>query len=139
MNKILAAQAVVLALYAVNVQANSQNAAIAERIKPVGQVCVQGQECAAASAAAAAPAGAAARSADEVLAASCNACHVAGVLGAPKPGDSADWQARADARGGLDALLQSAIAGINAMPPKGTCATCSDDELLAAIKQMSGL
>jgi cytochrome c5 len=25
------------------------------------------------------------------------------------------------------------------MPPKGTCATCSDDELKGAIKKMSGL
>jgi cytochrome c5 len=140
-NKMLAAQAVVLALYAMNAQASStsQDAAVAARIQPVGQVCIQGQECAAASAAAAAPAGAAARSADEVLASACNACHVAGVLGAPKPGDSADWQARADARGGLDGLLKSAISGINAMPPKGTCATCTDDELLAAIQKMSGL
>ena len=39
---------------------------------------------------------------------------------------------------GMDATLQNAINGINAMPPKGTCANCSDDELMAAIKYMSG-
>ena len=60
-------------------------------------------------------------------------------LGAPKTGDTADWQARADARGGLDGLLQSAIAGINSMPPKGMCADCTDDELKEAIHKMSGL
>ncbi|HBX54724.1 MAG TPA: cytochrome C, partial [Pseudomonas sp.] len=27
----------------------------------------------------------------------------------------------------------------NAMPPKGTCADCSDDELREAIQKMSGL
>ena len=43
------------------------------------------------------------------------------------------------AKGGLDGILATAISGINAMPPKGTCGDCSDDELLGAIKQMSGL
>jgi cytochrome c5 len=33
-------------------------------------------------------------------------------------------------------LLHSAINGKNAMPPRGTCATCSDDELKAAIEYM---
>ena len=36
---------------------------------------------------------------------------------------------------GIDVLLSKAIAGFNAMPPKGTCATCSDDELMGAIKR----
>ena len=84
-------------------------------------------------------AGGGAKSPDDVIAAHCGACHNAGVLGAPKVGDTAAWKARADAKGGLDGILKSAIAGINAMPPKGTCATCSDDELLGAIKKMSGL
>ncbi len=60
-------------------------------------------------------------------------------MNAPKTGDSAAWQARADAKGGLDGILKTAISGINAMPPKGTCSDCSDDELLGAIKSMSGL
>ena len=74
-----------------------------------------------------------------MIAAHCGACHTPGVLGAPKIGDAAAWKTRADAKGGVDGLLKSAIAGINAMPPKGTCATCSDDELKGAIKKMSGL
>ena len=44
-----------------------------------------------------------------------------------------------DHQGGLDGILAKAITGINAMPPKGTCADCSDDELKGAIKEMSGL
>ncbi len=84
-------------------------------------------------------AGGGAMSADDVIAKHCNACHGSGVLGAPKIGDSAAWQAHADAAGGLDGLLKHAISGINAMPPKGTCAECGDEELLAAIKKMSGL
>mgnify|MGYP003452651421 CR=1 FL=1 len=90
--------------------------------------------------AAAAPAAAGgARSADDVITAHCGACHGSGVLGAPKVGDTAAWKTRADAAGGIDGLLKHAIAGINAMPPKGTCATCTDDELKAAIEKMSGL
>ena len=62
-----------------------------------------------------------------------------GLLGAPKVGDKADWGKRAKEQGGIDGLLAKAISGINAMPPKGTCADCSDDELKAAIHHMSGL
>src|SRR5690606_41775601 len=66
----------------------------------------------------------------------CMACHAVGVLGAPKKGDKAAWDDKLAK--GLDASLQNAINGINAMPPKGNCLNCSDDELLAAIKFMSG-
>ncbi|CAD5375862.1 Cytochrome c5 [Pseudomonas sp. OF001] len=135
--KVLAAQAAVLALWAVGAQAASDDA-IAERLKPVGEVCIAGQECKGVGAVAAA-AGGGARSADDVVAKYCGACHSAGVLGAPKIGDAADWKARASERGGIDALLKSAIAGRNAMPPKGTCADCSDDELLGAIHKMAGM
>ena len=138
--KILLAQATVLALWAASAQATTDED-IAQRIKPVGEVCVQGQECA--NAPAAAPAGtavaSAGRSADDIINKHCVACHGSGLLNAPKTGDTADWQARADTQGGLDGLLKFAISGINAMPPKGTCSDCTDDELLGAIKSMSGL
>lgn len=136
-NKMLVAKAALLALWAVSAQA-ATNDDIAERIKPVGEVCVMGQECKGVEAVAAA-AGGGARSADDVIAKHCNACHGAGVLGAPKIGDGAAWRARADAAGGIDGLLKHAISGINAMPPKGTCGDCSDDELKGAIEKMSGL
>ena len=42
--KMLAAPATVLALWAVSAQA-ATNDDIAKRLEPVGQVCVQGQEC----------------------------------------------------------------------------------------------
>jgi len=51
--KILVAQTAVVALWAMSAQA-ATNEEIAERLKPVGEVCVQGQECAAAGPAAAA-------------------------------------------------------------------------------------
>mgnify|MGYP002064141195 CR=1 FL=1 len=66
--------------------------------------------------------------------AACAACHASGVAGAPKFGDQGAWGARASK--GVDALLSSVINGLNAMPPKGTCATCSDAELKAAIEHM---
>ena len=135
--KILVAQTAVLALWAMSAQAATDEA-IAER-PPVGEVCIQGEECAAAGAGAAAAAGGAARSGSDVYGKFCTACHGSGLLNAPKTGDSAAWSARADAAGGLDGLLKHAISGINAMPPKGTCGDCSDDELKAAIQHMSGL
>jgi len=135
--KILVAQATVLALWAVTAQATTDEA-IAERLKPVGEVCVMGQECKGVGEVAAATGGAA-RTADDIVAKHCGACHVAGILGAPTVGATAAWKSRADAKGGLDGILATAISGINAMPPKGTCADCSDDELRAAIQNMSGL
>jgi cytochrome c5 len=135
--KILVAQATVLALWAVTAQATTDEA-IAERLKPVGQVCVTGEECKGVNAVAAS-AGGGARTADDIIAKHCGACHTPGILGAPKIGDTAAWKERADHQGGLDGILAKAISGINAMPPKGTCADCSDDELREAIQKMSGL
>ena len=106
-----------------------QQAKIEENIRPVGQVNV-GSVPASASAAPAAAAGP--RSGDAVYNASCVACHSTGVAGAPKVGDNAAWGVRAAK--GLDALLTNATNGINAMPPKGTCAACSEEELKAAIE-----
>ena len=146
MKKILLAQATVLALWAVSAQATTDED-IAQRIKPVGEVCVQGQECAnapapaeVASADAGTPAAASTgRSGDAIYNQYCTVCHSIGLLDAPKTGDTAAWQARADAAGGIDGLLKISISGINAMPPKGTCSDCTDDELMSAIKSMSGL
>jgi len=109
---------------------DAQNDKIAERIKPVGTVCV-GAECGGAAVAPAEP-----RSGEEVFGAACTACHSMGVLGAPKKGDKAAWDERLAK--GMDKTLQNALHGLNAMPPKGNCANCSDDEILAAIKYMSG-
>ncbi len=104
---------------------------IRDRIKPVGTVCV-GAECGGAVVSAAAEP----RSGEAVYNTACMACHAVGVLGAPKKGDKAAWDDKLAK--GLDASLQNSINGINAMPPKGNCLNCSDDELLAAIKFMSG-
>jgi cytochrome c5 len=126
-----------LGLWALIAQA-ATNDDIAKRLEPVGQVCVQGKECPGMEVTASAG-GSAAKTPDDIIAKHCNACHGSGLLGAPKIGDTAAWKDRADHQGGLDGILAKAITGINAMPPKGTCADCSDDELKGAIKKMSGL
>lgn len=136
--KMLAAPATVLALWAVSAQAATTDD-IAKRLAPVGQVCVTGQECKGMEVAASAGGGGGAKTPDEVIAKHCNACHGTGLLGSPKIGDAADWGKRAKEQGGIDGLLAKAITGINSMPPKGTCADCSDPELKGAIEKMSGL
>ncbi|MFJ3483886.1 c-type cytochrome [Pseudomonas sp. NPDC090202] len=135
-NKILAAVSF-LALWALTAQATTKDD-LAKRLEPVGQVCVQGKECPGMDVAATAGGGGA-KSPDDVIGKHCNACHGTGLLGSPKIGDSADWGKRAKEQGGVDGLLAKAITGINSMPPKGTCADCTDDELKGAIKKMSGL
>ena len=67
---------------------------------------------------------------------SCQACHATGVAGAPKLGDKEAWAPRIAK--GNDVLLSSVTNGLKAMPPKGTCMTCSEDELRAAIDYMVG-
>lgn len=141
--KILVAQAAALFVLAGTAVHAAGDDAVAERLKPVGEVCIQGQECAAAGTAAAAPAAgaiaAAGRSGDEIVAKSCGVCHGTGLLDAPKTGDKEAWAARAELVGGMDGLLAVAIGGKGAMPPMGTCGDCSDEELVNAIKVMSGL
>ncbi|WP_372738873.1 cytochrome c5 family protein [Neptunomonas sp.] len=114
-----------------SVGANTSDDKIAERIKPLGNVCVEGDDSCGGATAVAAAGGA--RSGEEVYNASCAACHSIGVAGAPKFGTS-EWADRGAK--GIDALLKTAISGINAMPPRGTCAACSDDELQASIQYM---
>ena len=64
----------------------------------------------------------------------CVACHAAGVAGAPKFGDKAAWGPRLAK--GDDAVLTTAIQGLNAMPPKGGF-TGSDEEFKAAVHYMT--
>ena len=107
---------------------------IAARIAPVGSVTLAGAEPVAAPAAAAAP-----KAADEgpgaaIYQKACMACHATGAAGAPKLGDKAAWEPRMAQ--GLDPLLQTAIAGKGAMPPRGTCMACTDEDLKLAIEYM---
>ncbi len=118
-----------VSVYAVS---DRERAAIEERIKPVGEVCMQGDaSCGSASASAG---GDGPGTPAEIYAASCKACHSIGLAGAPKPGDDDAWEARTDK--GLDAVYANAINGIGGMPPKGTCMSCSDDDIVATVDYM---
>lgn len=101
------------------------------RTAPVGSICMSGDECAAAPAPAAA---AGPKSGKDVYAGFCTTCHGAGLMGAPKFGTAADWAPRVAK--GVDTLYTHAIQGFNAMPPKGMCAACSDDEIKGAVDHM---
>jgi cytochrome c5 len=63
----------------------------------------------------------------------CAACHATAVAGAPKPG-SPEMALRAEK--GLEALMQTALNGLNAMPARGGRADLSDDQVQVAIEYM---
>ena len=87
----------------------------------------------AAPAPAAAPAAASGKG-QEIYQASCFACHGTGAAGAPVLGDQATWAPRIAQ--GMDTLMSHTINGFNAMPAKGLCFTCSDDDLKATVEYM---
>ncbi len=104
-----------------------------DRIKPLGQVYLAG-EVDVNAIKAPVKAAAKARSGEAVYTSVCASCHAVGVLNAPKTGSQADWAPRL--KRGMADLVKVAISGKGAMPPKGTCMDCSDDELKAAIEHM---
>lgn len=63
----------------------------------------------------------------------CSACHMTGAAGAPKPG-SPEMAQRAEK--GLDALLATAVNGLNAMPARGGRPDLSDEQMAALVKFM---
>ena len=72
-----------------------------------------------------------------VYEAGCNACHSAGIAGAPKSGDKAAWAPRI-AKGNA-ALYDHAIKGIGAMPAKGGNSSLADADVKAAVDYMVSL
>ena len=104
---------------------------IRERLQPFGSLCKAADPCGAAAVAATGTG----LSADKIYGQFCVACHAAGVSGAPKLGAQADWAPRIAK--GLDSLFGSAINGKPpAMPARGTCMNCTDDEVKSAVKFM---
>lgn len=65
----------------------------------------------------------------------CAVCHGSGAAGAPKTGNDAQWAPRLEK--GMDTLVDHAKNGFNAMPAKGMCFDCSDEEFKALIEYMS--
>jgi cytochrome c5 len=65
----------------------------------------------------------------------CVACHGTGAAGAPKIGDAGAWAARIAQ--GYDTLVQHAVQGIRAMPPKGGNADLDNIEVARAVAYMA--
>ncbi|MBA2690018.1 MAG: cytochrome c5 family protein, partial [Burkholderiales bacterium] len=99
-------------------------AAVAKRLKPVGELMVVD-----------ANAPQLLKTGGEVYASVCAACHAAGVLNAPKFADKAAW--RVHINEGFDQLVQNAIKGIRAMPPKGGNPDLTDVEVARAVAYMA--
>lgn len=66
----------------------------------------------------------------------CAVCHASGAAGAPRTGDTATWDKRLQEKG-MDVLVANAKNGIKAMPPKGMCFDCSDEDFKALIEYMA--
>jgi len=131
-------------------------------VRPAGQVCLAGQPCVGSTAGRTSPATSAGlasaaapitvvteevaelviEAVDEVVAfdvestyqMSCFACHGTGAAGAPLLGDAGAWSERMAK--GMDAVMLNVVNGVNAMPPKGLCMTCSDDNLRTLVNYM---
>jgi len=113
-------------------------AAIEERLRPVGRVLMMGDaELAAAAAAVATPTPVATvMTGPQVYNAACIVCHQPpGTGGAPPVGDVAAWAPRIAQ--GNDKLYMHALMGYTGekgfMPPKGGRVDLSDDEIKAAV------
>ncbi len=118
-------------------------AAVADRIKPVGEVYLPGEEQqAAAPTVEVVPEPepvATAMTGPQVYNSACNACHGAGVGGAPVTGDTAAWTARIAQ--GIDVLYDHAINGfdgdaVTPMLAKGGRMDLSDEEVRSAVDYM---
>lgn len=125
--RLLSAALAVMTLSALAAPADMSPEAVAERIKPVGSVHLAGAQ-------AAAPVASGPMTGEQVYGKFCIACHGTGALGAPKFGNADDWGPRKAK--GADTLHTHALNGFNQMPARGTCVTCSDDEVKAAVDYM---
>jgi len=117
--------------------------AVAERIRPFGEVYMPGEEDAAAAPLAETVAEpepvAAALSGPQVYNSACLACHGAGIGGAPVLGDAEAWAERIAQ--GMDVLKEHAIKGYQGsagyMPAKGGRTDLSDEEVANAVEYMA--
>jgi len=109
-----------------------------ERTQPVGDVRTELPEGTAATVtqAPATPVDPASIDGAAIYAQVCHVCHTTGAAGAPIPGSDL-WAERAAK--GKDALVASAINGLNAMPPKGGRPDLSDVEIAAVVEHMLSL
>ncbi len=100
---------------------------IEERLAPVGEVRLDSDQIAQESLPAT-------LTPEGIYGTYCIACHGAGIAGAPKLGDTAAWAPRVAQ--GMELLVKNAINGVGAMPPKGTCMSCTDSDIKATLEYM---
>ncbi|HSP32092.1 MAG TPA: c-type cytochrome, partial [Halomonas sp.] len=109
--------------------------AIAERLAPVGQLCLQGQDCGTEAAPESDSGGSDGEIDGEGIYGNvCSACHESGAAGAPVRGDEEAWAERTEQ--GFATLLEHSINGIGAMPARGGNPNLSDEEMEAATAYM---
>ena len=124
--------------------ADEYRAAVAQRIRPVGQVYLAGEEHESSAPTVEMPVApepvATAMSGPQVYNGACLACHGAGIGGAPVLGDAGAWVERIAQ--GSDVLKEHALQGYSGstgfMPPKGGRVDLSDGEIEAAVDYMVG-
>ncbi|OZT74327.1 c-type cytochrome [Vreelandella boliviensis] len=108
--------------------------AIAERLAPVGQLCLQGQDCGTAAAPPSDSSSGGDIDGEGIYGNVCSACHETGAAGAPVRGDEAAWAERTEQ--GFATLLEHSINGIGAMPARGGNPNLSDEEMEAVTAYM---
>lgn len=126
----LAALGVMAGTSSVYAQDDAARDAIAERLAPVGQLCLQGQDCGTAAAPPSESASNGGVDGGDVYNRVCMACHETGAAGAPVRSDEDAWSERIDQ--GFATLLEHSINGIGAMPARGGNPNLSDEEMEAA-------
>ena len=133
MKKTILFIALPLALATLGLGASEAKKAIEKRIAPVGQVCVEGQDCAQEVNLVSSSSGVM-RSGKEVYDTACTTCHAIALAGAPRFGDRLSWGERANED--LDHLVETVTNGLGGMPPMGMCMDCSQEELTDAVQYM---
>ena len=133
MNKSILFIVLGLALTTIGLEASEAEKAIEKRITPVGQVCVEGQDCAQeVSLISSNPD--VIRSGEEIYEAACTTCHAIGLAGAPLFGSKVIWGERANED--LSVLVETVTNGLGGMPPMGMCMDCSQEELTNSVQYM---
>ncbi|ART82759.1 cytochrome C [Oceanisphaera profunda] len=137
LKKLLLAGVAAAALSGMAYAANDMSPeAIDARTKPVGSVYTAADLEGIVDTAAADDSGEPAepRSGEAVYTANCSACHGTGAAGAPIKGDAEQWAPHVAK--GHETLVKHALEGFNAMPARGACGNCSDEEIIAAVDYM---
>jgi len=122
-------------LFAANLSADHlAEHTVEERIKPSGKVYVEGDDVPVSKPAVVETVASIARSGQEIYEASCAMCHATPAMGAPVFGNAESWGSKLAK--GEETLINNAINGINGMPPMGTCASCSEEDMATTVKYM---